>query len=184
MAQPDSHWQGAIFFIQQLHTKQSFKFSLQSSQAVVLLFGDTQWWRQSTPQWGPSCIQTMTCIYMYGDSVWHHPRSFLKQLLLSDMMKPLFWPMSTPTAAMVYTVTVWRVDLIREKRMQPLPQSKSLSNHCRCSIWLFCLTDGNHFQNPEKGHQKLEGFQGGGSVSLKRRANKPLACISFKWYYP
>lgn len=60
----------------------------------------------------------------------------------------------------LYCKSVKRVDSIREERMQPLPQSRSLSNHCRCFIWLFRLTDGNHFQKPQKGHPKLEGLQG------------------------
>lgn len=96
------------FLIQQLHTKQN-------SKVLVLLFVEALSWRQmilrcgilaSFKQW---C--TIKCTMIQYDII--HAASW------SNYCKVTWWNLCfgprplTLTAAMVYTVTVWRVDLIR-----------------------------------------------------------------------
>ena len=122
------------------------------------------------------------------DSLWHHPKILLKQLLECDVLKLWFWCMCTRTAVTVYSATVWRVDLIREEGMWPLTSDREPSAAAAaaalsdCSVW-----HGNHFQNPVR-PPRQDGRRGGGGgggvwqhgcwrVLLKSSAR----CIDYSW---
>lgn len=119
------------------------------------------------------------------DSVWHHRSVFLEQFLQHDMLKPLFWQMCTHTAVTVYSVTVWRVDLIREDGMRPLTPTQDPQRLLRLP-YLIGLSDTVIISRTQEGPpKKLEGHGGGGGVSQQKknalcvslRTNKRVACM-------
>lgn len=118
----------------------------------------------------------------------HHPGSSLKQLLQSDTVKPLFWPTSTLTSAVVYTVKVWKewIEWRMKERMQPLPQSRSLNNHCSalsdCSVWQMVIIS----SNPRRVTQNCRDFKVGvvflkkeGQINVWHAIHSLLPCSNF-----
>lgn len=105
---------------------------------------------------------------MHGDSVWHHPRSFLKQLQQSDTVKPLFWPTSTLTAAVVDSVKVWKEWIQSERREcnlypNPSPSATTVGALSDCSVWQMVIIS----RNPRRVTQNWRDFKVG-VVFLKK----------------
>lgn len=132
LAQLDSHWQ--VFNATAAHNA---KFQILSA-VVTTCWGSIV--KTPSLQRASNYIQTIMYVKMYGDALWHHPHSFLKQFLQSDTVKPLFWPMSTLTSAVGYTVKVWKEWIQSERRECNLysnlgPSATTGGALSDCSVW-------------------------------------------------
>lgn len=134
-------------------------FKLSLAQLGLVDFGNGKWISvqqlhiKQIPIHSPSCLPVcnsdnahhakvaceVSCL-----QVWHHPSILLKQLRCSKA-RAWFWCKCSPAAVTVYSVTVWRVDLIREGRNvtshpKPWPYAVTVGALSDWSVWYVIIS--------------------------------------------